>query len=114
MNTKRTLISLLILSSVALAPGMAMADPIGVSTYVGCPGTQLGSYQLTNFGNYIAGFGYQSLLSQTTYVYFKSATSTSSVPASLTNYVTPHVIPSEARDLPAVAEVFEKHMALGF
>jgi hypothetical protein len=28
--------------------------------------------------------------------------------------VTPHVIPSEARDLPAVAETFEKHSSIGF
>jgi hypothetical protein len=32
----------------------------------------------------------------------------------LANLVTPHVIPSEARDLPAVAEIFEKHSSLGF
>ena len=30
------------------------------------------------------------------------------------NIVTPHVIPSEARDLPALAEIFEKHSAFGF
>ena len=29
-------------------------------------------------------------------------------------YVTPHVIPNEVRDLPAVAETFEKHSSLGF
>jgi hypothetical protein len=28
--------------------------------------------------------------------------------------VTPHVIPSEARDLPAVVWIFEKHSSLGF
>ncbi len=86
MNTKRSLISLLVLSSAVFASGVVTADPVSVSTYVACPGTQNGSSQLTNFGNYIAGFGSQSLLSQTVFVYFKSEGIPSNTPGNLTNY----------------------------
>ena len=86
MNTKRSLISLLVLSSVSLAPAMAVADPTSTSLTISCPSTQLSANMITNFGSYIGGFGVESLLSQTMNVYFISQSVPYNTPATLANY----------------------------
>jgi hypothetical protein len=84
MNMKCSLVSMLMLSTVALSP--AMADPVSTGITVDCPGTTLSSNMLTNFGNIVAGYGVENILSQTIQVYFQSATLAWNTPASLFNY----------------------------
>lgn len=86
MNTKRSLVSLLVLSSITLAPALTMANPTSTSIYIGCPGTQLSAHMITNFGGYVAGYGQESILSQTMNVYFLSQSLPTNVPTSLLNY----------------------------
>ena len=86
MKNKKMLLSLLTLSCAAFATGPIHADPSSVSVYITCPGTQLSQYQITNFGTYIAGFGSETLFSQTMNVYFKSQNLPYNTPDSLNNY----------------------------
>ena len=82
---KNTLLSL-VLSGVAIAPGGVMADPTNVSLYIACPETQPGWNMITNFGNYIAGFGMETVFSTNIPVYFKSTYMPSNTPNTLINY----------------------------
>lgn len=86
MKNKKILVSLLALSCSAFAIGPVHADPSSITVYISCPSTQLGQYQITNFGNYIAGFGGEYILGQTLNVYFKSQNLPYNTPASLNNY----------------------------
>lgn len=84
MKMKCSLVSMLMLSTVALSP--AMANPITTGFTINCPGTTLSANMLTNFGNVVAGYGVESILSQTIPVYFQSTALASNTPASLFNY----------------------------
>src|SRR5579862_4897668 len=85
MKNKFTFASLL--ASFALAPIISHAAPIGVTEEIFCPYTQGSSNVITNFGNYIAGYGVANLLSQKIDVYFKSSYFPEGVPSNLSNYL---------------------------
>ena len=87
MRKNNALRSLVLLSSLVLSPGLVLADnPVTYGVTVYCPNTQGGSNIITNFGNYIAGYGVEYILNYTTQAYFRSASFIQNVPASLTNY----------------------------
>jgi len=76
----------MLLSAVAVTPGPVVANPINVSTFLACPGTNFSNNVITNFGSYIAGYGEQSFLSTTIPIYFKSEHCIGDAPRSLINY----------------------------
>lgn len=86
MKKNRSLRSLLVLSSLALAPVVAMANPISLFADFFCPGTQGAANVVINFGNYIAGYGVENTLSQSLPVYFRSLSFPGGVPRKLGNY----------------------------
>ena len=87
MKKNHVLRSLLVLSSLVLSPGIVLAgNPIHYGVNVFCPYTQTGPNVITNFGSYIAGYGAEDILSQTTQVYFRSTSYVGNVPARLNNY----------------------------
>ncbi|QRN02824.1 hypothetical protein GH742_02455 [Legionella sp. MW5194] len=79
---KKALVSLI--SGLALT-SLVHASPIGVTVDIFCP-MAMGSNALTNFGDYIAGYGYENLLSQNNLIYFKSDSVPTDLPTQLTNY----------------------------
>lgn len=79
---------------VSLISGLALtslvnAGPVGVTVDIFCP--IMGSNALTNFGDYIAGYGYENLLSQNNLIYFKSDSLPTDLPAQLNNYFNEYV-----------------------
>jgi hypothetical protein len=93
MKKSYSLKSLAILFSLLIAPPALMAktigitiNPTGLNIDIVCPETQSGPNVLANFGDYIAGYGYENILSQTNNIYFKSSCLPSDIPNQLTNY----------------------------
>jgi hypothetical protein len=82
MKKSSSVCSLLLLSIVSTA---VMADPVNLIVDIYCPATQ-GPNPLTNFGDYIGGYGAENILSQNNPVYFKSISIAHDVPTSITNY----------------------------
>ncbi|KTD76508.1 hypothetical protein [Legionella waltersii] len=82
MKKSSSVCSLLLLSFVSAA---ALAGPVNLIVDVYCPSTQ-GPMVLTNFGDYIGGYGMENILSQNNPVYFKSISIAHDVPANLTTY----------------------------
>lgn len=74
------------LSGFVAVPNIAMADPTGYDITVACPSTQGSPNNIANFGDYIAGYGVEFILSQALQVYFHSTGSVQDVPANLINY----------------------------
>lgn len=62
-----------------------VAAPVNLIMDVYCPMTQ-GPNALTNFGDYVAGYGMENILSQNNPIYFRSPTLPANMPASLVNY----------------------------
>ncbi len=84
MKKKYALGSLLALSTLVLST--AIASPVGFQADIYCPSTQGSSNVITNFGDYISGYGVEYLLSQTNPAYFRSTAYVQNVPATLINY----------------------------
>lgn len=80
---KSTVCSLLLLSTVTFSP-VSTASPVGLVVDIYCPSQ--GPNTITNFGDYIAGYGMENILSQNNPVYFKSLSLAHDVPAQLGNY----------------------------
>jgi len=80
-------VSSLVLSSAAMASIGIIANPVGLPSDIVCPATQGTSNVLTNFGNYIAGYGTQFMFSNSLPVYFKSSAYPTGVPSKLVSYI---------------------------
>jgi hypothetical protein len=96
MNKNCSFRSLLVLSgfflsSMAMAnpissPVHIIANPVGLPSDIVCPSTQGTSNVITNFGNYIAGYGTEFMLSNSLPIYFKSGLPTAGTPRKLAGY----------------------------
>lgn len=87
MKTYVALASLLSVSALSLTPVIAAADPAGINILVRCPTTQGVQNVLTHFGDYIAGYGDETIQNQgSTPIYFKSSALAFGVPGQLGNY----------------------------
>lgn len=86
MKSSIALASLLSLS--AIAPTLAFAEPGGLNIVITCPATNGNQNVLTNFGEYIAGYGQETIEGVGGMpVYFRSfASNFSNLPTKLTNY----------------------------
>jgi len=75
-------------SGLTFVPVMVIADPIGLNINVVCPVANGGSPNtLTNFGDYVAGFGQEFIQNQgSPSIYFKSAANPLNMPNKLLNY----------------------------
>ncbi|KGP64184.1 hypothetical protein EP47_10305 [Legionella norrlandica] len=85
MKKFSTLCSLLLLSTITVSPA-TMAGPVGLVVDIYCPVTQGAPNVITNFGDYIAGYGMENILSQNNPIYFKTISMPHDVPAHLGNY----------------------------
>ena len=97
MKTNRSLRSLLVLSSLALVPALAMAShpipnptpggPSALTVDVSCPGVHGVTNVITNFGDYVGGYGVEYIMSQPGVpAYFTSPFLPPTVPSSLVYY----------------------------
>ena len=86
MKASLVFISLLSVSTLSLTPTIAAADPGGLNILIKCPRTGAGPNVLTNFGDYVAGYGAETIHGITNPIYFKSITSIQGVPTSLNAY----------------------------
>ncbi|HBD9350567.1 TPA: hypothetical protein KLD36_001946, partial [Legionella pneumophila] len=77
--------SLLLLTAITFSP-VIKASPVGLIVDIYCPTTQGGPNVITNFGDCIAGYGMENILSQNNPIYFKSISLAHDVPAQLGNY----------------------------
>lgn len=79
------------LSSIAMASPLSsigiIANPVGLPSDIVCPATQGTSNVVTNFGNYIAGYGTQFMLANSLPIYFKSSGAPTGVPSKLVSYI---------------------------
>jgi hypothetical protein len=83
---KKTIIASLIPLALSLTPFTVLADPMGLSVKVACPGST-GTKSVANFGSYIAGYGLETIQPVgTSAPYFKSETMPGNVPADLRSY----------------------------
>ena len=72
---------------VAGTSSLALANPTGVSVDVVCPVPQDPNSMLSNYGNFIAGYGLEHIEGHNpTRIYFKSDPSIKGVPAKLDQY----------------------------
>jgi hypothetical protein len=63
MKNKLALVSVLASAVMAFVPVVTHANPIGVNADFYCPSTQGSNNVVVNFGDYIAGYGVESMLS---------------------------------------------------
>ncbi|APF04067.1 TPA: hypothetical protein ACJ5DT_000780 [Legionella pneumophila] len=85
MKKSSPVYSLLLLSAITFSP-VIKASPIGLMVDIYCPTTQGAPNVITNFGDYIGGYGMENILSQNNPIYFKSISLAHDVPAQLGNY----------------------------
>jgi len=84
MNLRRIIpLSCLVLLS---TPLLSYADPVNLQIDIQCPIVNSSSSTLSNFGDYIAGYGMETVSNQMFPIYFKSGP-IQNIPAQLTNYV---------------------------
>jgi len=76
---------------VACSSPLALANPVGVEIDVFCPQTQYAFNMLSNYGDFIAGYGSENVGGQDTQIYFKSNTSVKGVPTNLDQYTNAEV-----------------------
>ncbi|VVC76215.1 hypothetical protein AQUSIP_15210 [Aquicella siphonis] len=87
MKRKISLAAVLGVSILAISPFSVYADPAGIRVTVQCPGTNNGANVITNFGDYAAGYGMETIENQGQFpVYFKSAVLSPNTPANLSSY----------------------------
>ena len=86
MKKIRSVVSLLAVSTIMFTPVITHADPIGLYVDIYCPYTQGSDHVITNFGNYIGGYGSENIVSQNRDIYFASPSLPADMPTSLTNY----------------------------
>lgn len=85
MRFDRRLAFVFVSSALTLVPFISYADPVGVLVDVQCPIVSSTSSTLANYGDYVAGYGMESVSNQMFPVYFKSGT-VQGVGADLTLY----------------------------
>ncbi|KTD14780.1 hypothetical protein Lgra_0483 [Legionella gratiana] len=85
MKKSNPVCALLMFSTIIFSP-VIKANPLSLIADIFCPVTQGASNSITNFGDYIAGFGTENILSQNNPIYFKSISLAHNVPAQLGNY----------------------------
>ncbi|RDI42853.1 hypothetical protein [Aquicella lusitana] len=77
-----TFVSLLSLSSLTFIPSVSLADPVGLRVEINCPTRN----ELANFGDYVAGNGYEVIQDRFNTIYFKSSSLPTLMPAKLDTY----------------------------
>ena len=85
MKKSSLVYSILLLSTITFSP-VINAGPVGLVVDIYCPATQGTPNVVTHFGDYIAGYGVENILSQNNPIYFKSISLAHEVPAQLVNY----------------------------
>jgi len=72
---------------VAFSSTVAFANPVGIDLDIQCPIVQNQSSMLSNYGDFIAGYGLERIKGQGDFpIYFKSKNSVNEIPAKLENY----------------------------
>jgi hypothetical protein len=88
MKIHNALVLFLLSSTVSLTPVVASADPGGINITIICPNVQNKEDMLSNYGDYIAGYGVKQIIFEPNLpIYFKSSASTARVPVDLQPYV---------------------------
>ena len=74
-------------SVITFSSTVALADPIEINLEIQCPIAQNQSNMLSNYGDFIAGYGLERIKGQGDFsIYFKSNASIKGVPSQLENY----------------------------